>query len=48
MKATRSATGTRTVADLMFADFMFEAGGQIVLQVRAEGDHAAVWPADGA
>ena len=27
-----SATGTRTVADLMFADFMFEAGGQIVLQ----------------
>ena len=27
-----SATGTRTVADLMFADFMFEAAGQIVLQ----------------
>jgi 2-oxoisovalerate dehydrogenase E1 component len=27
-----SATGARTVADLMFADFMFEAGGQIVLQ----------------
>ncbi|MEP2924649.1 MAG: thiamine pyrophosphate-dependent enzyme [Bauldia litoralis] len=27
-----SATGSRTVADLMFADFMFEAAGQIVLQ----------------
>ncbi len=27
-----SATGVRTVADLMFADFMFEAAGQIVLQ----------------
>lgn len=27
-----SATGCRTVADLMFADFMFEAAGQIVLQ----------------
>ena len=27
-----SATGTRTIADLMFADFMFEAAGQIVLQ----------------
>jgi 2-oxoisovalerate dehydrogenase E1 component len=27
-----SATGARTVADLMFADFLFEAGGQIVLQ----------------
>ena len=27
-----SATGARTIADLMFADFMFEAGGQIVLQ----------------
>ncbi|MBL8580605.1 MAG: dehydrogenase [Rhizobiaceae bacterium] len=27
-----SATGARTVADLMFADFMFEAAGQIVLQ----------------
>ena len=27
-----SATGTRVIADLMFADFMFEAGGQIVLQ----------------
>jgi 2-oxoisovalerate dehydrogenase E1 component len=27
-----SATGTRAVADLMFADFMFEAAGQIVLQ----------------
>jgi 2-oxoisovalerate dehydrogenase E1 component len=27
-----SATGTRVIADLMFADFMFEAAGQIVLQ----------------
>jgi 2-oxoisovalerate dehydrogenase E1 component len=27
-----SATGTRTIADLMFADFLFEAAGQIVLQ----------------
>jgi 2-oxoisovalerate dehydrogenase E1 component len=27
-----SATGTRVVADLMFADFLFEAAGQIVLQ----------------
>jgi 2-oxoisovalerate dehydrogenase E1 component len=27
-----SATGTRAIADLMFADFMFEAAGQIVLQ----------------
>jgi 2-oxoisovalerate dehydrogenase E1 component len=27
-----SATGSRTIADLMFADFMFEAAGQIVLQ----------------
>jgi 2-oxoisovalerate dehydrogenase E1 component len=27
-----SATGVRVVADLMFADFMFEAAGQIVLQ----------------
>ena len=27
-----SATGARTVADLMFADFLFEAAGQIVLQ----------------
>jgi 2-oxoisovalerate dehydrogenase E1 component len=27
-----SATGVRCVADLMFADFLFEAGGQIVLQ----------------
>ena len=27
-----SATGTRTIADLMFADFIFEAAGQIVLQ----------------
>lgn len=27
-----SATGARCVADLMFADFLFEAGGQIVLQ----------------
>jgi 2-oxoisovalerate dehydrogenase E1 component len=27
-----SATGVRTIADLMFADFMFEAAGQIVLQ----------------
>ena len=27
-----SATGARTIADLMFADFLFEAGGQIVLQ----------------
>ena len=27
-----SATGARTVADLMFADFIFEAAGQIVLQ----------------
>jgi 2-oxoisovalerate dehydrogenase E1 component len=27
-----SATGARTIADLMFADFMFEAAGQIVLQ----------------
>jgi 2-oxoisovalerate dehydrogenase E1 component len=27
-----SATGARTITDLMFADFMFEAGGQIVLQ----------------
>lgn len=27
-----SATGARVIADLMFADFMFEAGGQIVLQ----------------
>jgi 2-oxoisovalerate dehydrogenase E1 component len=27
-----SATGCRTVADLMLADFLFEAGGQIVLQ----------------
>jgi 2-oxoisovalerate dehydrogenase E1 component len=27
-----SATGLRVIADLMFADFLFEAGGQIVLQ----------------
>src|SRR6185436_6501791 len=27
-----SATGVRTIADLMFAEFMFEAAGQIVLQ----------------
>ena len=27
-----SATGVRTVADLMFSDFLFEAGGQIALQ----------------
>ena len=27
-----SATGSRTIADLMFADFLFEAAGQIVLQ----------------
>ena len=27
-----SATGVRCIADLMFADFMFEAAGQIVLQ----------------
>ncbi len=27
-----SATGMRVVADLMFADFLFEAGGQIALQ----------------
>ncbi|MCX5494071.1 thiamine pyrophosphate-dependent enzyme [Kaistia dalseonensis] len=27
-----SATGARAIADLMFADFMFEAAGQIVLQ----------------
>ena len=27
-----SATGVRCIADLMFADFMFEAGGQIALQ----------------
>ena len=27
-----SATGVRCVADLMFADFLFEAGGQIALQ----------------
>ena len=27
-----SATGVRVVADLMFADFLFEAAGQIVLQ----------------
>jgi 2-oxoisovalerate dehydrogenase E1 component len=27
-----SATGVRTIADLMFADFTFEAAGQIVLQ----------------
>ncbi len=27
-----SATGTRVIADLMFADFLFEAAGQIVLQ----------------
>ena len=27
-----SATGVRTIADLMFADFAFEAAGQIVLQ----------------
>ncbi len=27
-----SATGVRAVADLMFADFLFEAAGQIVLQ----------------
>ncbi|PZO76669.1 MAG: dehydrogenase [Mesorhizobium amorphae] len=27
-----SATGSRTIADLMFSDFLFEAGGQIVLQ----------------
>jgi 2-oxoisovalerate dehydrogenase E1 component len=27
-----SATGARTVADLMFADFLFEAAGQIILQ----------------
>ena len=27
-----SATGARTVADLMFADFLFETAGQIVLQ----------------
>ena len=29
-----SATGARTIADLMFADFLFEAAGQIVLQAR--------------
>jgi 2-oxoisovalerate dehydrogenase E1 component len=27
-----SATGTRCIADLMFADFLFEAAGQIILQ----------------
>ena len=27
-----SATGVRCIADLMFADFLFEAAGQIVLQ----------------
>jgi 2-oxoisovalerate dehydrogenase E1 component len=27
-----SATGARTIADLMFADFLFEAAGQIILQ----------------
>jgi 2-oxoisovalerate dehydrogenase E1 component len=27
-----SATGMRVIADLMFADFLFEAGGQIALQ----------------
>ena len=27
-----SATGARTVADLMFADFLFETAGQIILQ----------------
>ena len=27
-----SATGVRVIADLMFADFLFEAGGQIALQ----------------
>lgn len=27
-----SATGTRTIADLMFVDFLFEAAGQIALQ----------------
>ncbi len=27
-----SATGVRSIADLMFADFMFEAAGQLVLQ----------------
>lgn len=27
-----SATGVRTIADLMFADFLFEAAGQLVLQ----------------
>jgi 2-oxoisovalerate dehydrogenase E1 component len=27
-----SATGVRCIADLMFADFLFEAGGQIALQ----------------
>lgn len=27
-----SATGVRTIADLMFADFLFEAGSQLVLQ----------------
>ena len=27
-----SATGARSIADLMFADFLFEAGGQIALQ----------------
>ena len=27
-----SATGVRTIADLMFAEFMFEAAGQIILQ----------------
>ena len=27
-----SATGARTIADLMFSDFLFEAAGQIVLQ----------------
>jgi 2-oxoisovalerate dehydrogenase E1 component len=27
-----AATGVRTIADLMFADFLFEAAGQIVLQ----------------
>ncbi|MEJ0097752.1 MAG: thiamine pyrophosphate-dependent enzyme [Bauldia sp.] len=27
-----SATGSRAIADLMFADFLFEAAGQIVLQ----------------
>ena len=30
--ATALATGCRAVADLMLADFLFEAGGQIVLQ----------------